>query len=374
MATTDASWRGPARYTTDRSRRLMAVLGVGIGLVAALGLAYGIVYWFTKGAFPGDTLTYYLAGLRLDSGHALYDLRPDDVWLYERPEFPLYGPPLVAVLWRPLAAIPGGWGIIVWLILMAFVTLSAVIYILLGTRGWAGLLVIPLIPSLTLLIGVGNVDALVLAGSIAAWSLTASGRWRTAGILVGALASLKLTPAILLIWLIATRRWEAVRWTIATGLVLAVVAVLGTEPGIWYRYLRVVTEGSQGGNTAALVVLLIGIVAVVVLRDRSALSFAISVILMPLGSPVAAGHSWSVMLAAVAPWVRSLHAAPCGAPPIQEPPRRQIDPVSPATTWRQPSDSSRAMKSASGPLTTTNVTSHASKMASQPSAPTATRV
>ena len=332
MTSTQPSWRHPATLGTERDRRLLAALGVGIGLVAAAGLAYGIAFWFTGGTFPGDTLTYYLAGLRLNSGHALYDLRPDDVWLYARPEFPLYGPPLVAVLWRPLAAIPGGWGMIVWLIAMAFATLASVFYLLLGTRGWAGLLVIPLIPSLTLLIGVGNVDALVLAGSVAVWALTVSGRWRAAGILVGALASLKLTPAILLIWLIATRRWEAVRWAIATGLVLAVVVVIGTEPGIWFRYLRVVTEGSQGGNTAALVLLLVGIVGVFVLRHRPAPSFALSVILMPLGSPVAAGHSWSLLLGALSPLTRPLEAAPEATQGDQPAPRSQIEPVSPATT------------------------------------------
>jgi Glycosyltransferase family 87 len=308
------------------------MLGFGIALVAAIGLAYGIVFWFTSGAFPGDSLTYYLAGLRLNSGHALYDLRPDDVWLYGRPEYPLYGPPLVAVMWRPLAAMPGGWGIIVWVIAMAFAALTAVFYLLLGTRGWAGLLMIPLIPSLTLLIGTGNVDALVLAGSIAVWSLTAQRRWRAAGILVGVLASLKLSPAILLIWLIATRRWEAVRWTIATGLILAVVVVVGTEPGIWFRYLRVMTDLSQTGNSSALGLLVVGVIAIVAVGSRPSLSFAISAILMPLGSPVAAGHTASLLLAAVAPWVRPLTAAPTEASSIQDPTRRQIEPVSPTTT------------------------------------------
>ena len=80
-----------------------------MGGIAVLGLAYGIIFWNASGAFPGDSLTYYLAGLRLNSGHDLYDLRPDDVWLYDRPELPSpTGPPLVAVVWRPLAAIPGG--------------------------------------------------------------------------------------------------------------------------------------------------------------------------------------------------------------------------------------------------------------------------
>ena len=187
---------------------------------------------------------------------------------------------------------------------MAFATLAAVFYELLGTRGWAGLLVLPLVPSLTLLIGVGNVDALVLAGTVALWALTASGRWRAAGILVGALASLKLTPAILLIWLIATRKWTAVKWAVGTGLVLVLVVVIGTEPGIWFRYLRVMSEGSLGGNTTALAVLLFGMLGIALIRDHAGWSFALSAILMPLGSPVAAGHSWSLILGSVTPMTR----------------------------------------------------------------------
>lgn len=314
MATARRPWTDPATYLTDRNRRLLAVLGVGIGVVSVIGLTYGIAFWFTSGAFPGDTLTYYLAGLRLDSGHSLYDLRADDVWLYGRPEYPLYGPPLVAVVWRPLAAIPGAWGMILWLVLMAFATLWSVFYILLGTRGWAGLLVIPLIPALTLLVGVGNIDAVVLAGSIVVWILTASGRWRAAGILVGVLASLKLTPAILLIWLVATRRWEAVRWAVTTGIVLAIIVILGTEPGIWLRYLRVATEVAASGNTSALIPLIVATVVTVAFGRRPAVSFAISIAMMPLGSPVAAAHTWSLLLGSIAPWARPLPVTPEGAP------------------------------------------------------------
>jgi hypothetical protein len=42
-----------------------------------------------------------------------------------------------------------------------------------------------------------------------------------------------------------------------------------------------------------------------VLRARPSLSFAIAVVLMPVASPVAAIHSWSVLLGALAPWMKS---------------------------------------------------------------------
>jgi hypothetical protein len=279
----------------------LALLGIGIGVVAALSLAYGIVWWNSIGAFPGDTLTYYLAGLRLDSGHALYDLQAGDVWLYSHPELPLMGPPLIAVLWRPLAAFPAGSGMIIWLVAMNFLAVLAVAYALLGTRGWAGLLVLPLVPALTLLMGVGNLDAMVLIGLFAAWALLASGRDRSAGVLIGFLASLKLTPAVLIVWLVVSGKWRAFRWSIATGLVLAVVAVVGTEPGIWFRYLRVMREAPGIGRPEALLIIPIGFALIALLRRWPRLTFGLSLALIPLGSPIAGGHTWSLLLGVLAP-------------------------------------------------------------------------
>ena len=290
---------------SPRMTRIVRALGIGIGVISVIALAYGIAFWHAGHAFPGDTLTYYLAGTRLNEGHNLYDLAADDVWLYAHPEFPLFGPPLIAVVWRPLAAIPNGWGIIIWLVAMNYCALTAIFWTLLGTRGWSGVLVLILVPSLTLLMGVGNVDAAILLGIIVVWTLVAAERPKAAGILVGVLASLKLTPAIFLIWFIARRQWTAVGWTVATGLVLAVVAVLGTGPGIWVRYARVIVEGSAAGRPGALIILAAGIAALFVVRSPRT-SFALATVLMPLGSPVAAGHSWSLELAATAPFLRPL--------------------------------------------------------------------
>ena len=286
------------------------LLGIGIGVVAVVGLAYGIFWWNTILAFPGDTLTYYLAGLRLDGGHALYDLQPSDVWLYSHREFPLLGPPLIAVLWRPLAALPVGSGMIVWLVAMNFLAVLAVAYALLGTRGLAGLLVLPLVPALTLLTGVGNLDALVLACLFAVWWMLASGHERSAGALIGFLASLKLTPAVLIVWLIFSRRWLALRWAIGTGIVLAVIAMIGTEPGIWFRYLRVMQEAPGLGRPEALLVIPIGFALIALLRRWPRLTFGLSIALIPLGSPVAGAHTWSLLLGVLAPVIGASTPAP----------------------------------------------------------------
>jgi hypothetical protein len=281
-------------------------LGVAAGVFGAVLLLGGLSLWFLQWHFyPLDTLTYYLAGTRLNIGHSLYDLGPGDPWLADRPEFPLFSPPFVAVLWRPLAAVPGQVGMLIWFVAMAFAAVYAVSISLVGTRGWAGLLVAALMPSLVLLIGVGNVDAIVLAGTIASWLLIQSRRDRTAGALVGVLASLKLTPAILLVWLVFSRRWNATVAALVTGAICALVTLIGASPDIFFRYLQVIRDASTVGHWWAFGALVAGIVLMWTFRARSHISFAIAVLLMPVASPVAAIHSWSVLLGTLAPWMKS---------------------------------------------------------------------
>jgi hypothetical protein len=289
-----------------RGLRTAEFLGVAAGVFGSVLLFGGLCLWFLQWHFyPLDTLTYHLAGTRLNIGHALYDLVPGDPWLADRPEFPLFGPPFIAVLWRPLAALPGQVGMLIWFVTMAFIAVYAISLSLVGTRGWSGLLIAVLMPSLVLMIGVGNVDAAVLLGAIAAWMLIGGGRDREAGILIGVLASLKLTPGILLVWLLVSKRWRAVKWTILTAIACGLVTIVGTSPDIFFRYLRVIGEATTTGRWWAIGALVLGVLLMWVLRARPSLSFAIAVVLMPVASPVAAIHSWSVLLGALAPWMKS---------------------------------------------------------------------
>jgi hypothetical protein len=290
-----------------QARRLLGVAAGGLGALLLIG---GVSLWFLEWRFyPIDTLTYYLAGTRLNAGHLLYDLGPGDPWYAEMPEYPLFSPPFIAVAWRPLAAIPGQLGMLIWIVSMAFAATYAVIIALIGTRGWAGLLVAALTPSLVLLIGVGNVDALVLLGTIGAWRLIESDHDREAGLALGVLASLKLTPAILIFWLLVSTRWRATAWAVLAVAVCLLIAMLGTSPDIYLRYLRVIHEAAGFGNPWALGALIVGFVSVWALRARPSLSFVVAVMLMPLGSPVTAIHSWSVLLGASAPWIKLVSRA-----------------------------------------------------------------
>ncbi len=196
---------------------------------------------------------------------------------------------------------PGISGMMLWWVVMALCTAWAVAVLLLGSRGWAGLAVLPLVPALTLLVGVGNVDAAILAGMIGAWMLR--DRPRALGILLAVLVSVKLTPAVLVVWLLATRRWQALGWFASSGLALAALTAAILGPGIFGDYLGVVAGASSSGRTWRLALILGGLVGTLLLgppRDRAA--FALSVVLIPFGSPVAATHTWSLLLAALAPW------------------------------------------------------------------------
>ncbi len=280
----------------------MRLLVAGIGVVAGVAVAAGIAWWCSNGFLAGDTLTYWLAGTRINVGHDLYSVRPDDPFVFDIRPYGLYSPPLIAVPWIVLAAMPGATGMVAWWLLMAGLGIWAIAVLLLGTRGLAGLLVLPLVPSITLLIGVGNVDAAMLAGVVGTWMLTTAGKDRWAGVLVGLLVSVKLTPAVLLVWLLSTRRWGALAAAATTAAVLAAATAVVLGPGIFLDYFRVVVGASSSGRTWALLAIPVGLAAVMLLGSRhGGVAFALSMTLVPLGSPVAAVHTWALLVACAAP-------------------------------------------------------------------------
>ena len=206
-----------------------------------------------------------------------------------------------------LAAMPGISGMAIWWVAMAFCAIWVIAAVLLATRGWAGLVILPLIPSIALLIGVANIDAAVTAGALVAWMCFARGRESAGRALVGALASLKLTPAVFLIWLIATRRWRALAWAVAMSGVLAIVALLAISPDVFFRYLGVVAGVSRGGPPFALATAAVGSLAIMLVgRRRPTVAWIMGAVLMPLGSPVTGAHTWALLLIAFAPATGSL--------------------------------------------------------------------
>jgi len=228
----------------------------------------------------------------------------------------------MAVVARPLAVLPDGLGMSVWLVAMAACAVTAMAMLLLRSPATTGIAMAVLAPSIVPTLIVGNVDALVLLSIVVTWWLLRDGHDRGAGLLIGLVASLKLTPVVLIWWMLATRRWRAAAFALGARAVLAVVAMLASEPLVFVRFVEVTLQnfgGSAGylsianfGELLGLepavaawlprLVLVGGLVLVVALRSRPAAAFATAVSLMVLGSPVAAFHTPVLLLGMLAPF------------------------------------------------------------------------
>src|SRR5439155_18905551 len=97
------------RSRSDGARLRWSPLAIAMVGVALGTLAVFLIYYFQRGFIPGDATVYLAAGERLDAGHALYALAPGDRDPGLKPPYwtvPLLSPPLIGVVFRPLALLP----------------------------------------------------------------------------------------------------------------------------------------------------------------------------------------------------------------------------------------------------------------------------
>ena len=306
-----------------RSGHLIDVLAIAfaIGVVVVIQILY-----FDRGFIPGDAFTYLAAGERLNAGHPLYALSPGDRQVGIEPPFwtvPLLSPPPIAVLWRPLAALPSELGVYLWWALQVAAIALAIGLMMRRRPRLVSLAVVVLSIPLVYEIGVGNLNGMVLLGLILTWRATARGDERTSGALSGVMAAFKLTPAILGWWLLTSRRWSAVRWALVAGLIVLAVSLLGAGLDAHLRYLGIVRETSaQGARPLSLagmalfvgvpatvasmlptVALVTGMVFVGLLRHRPGPAFIVAVLTMVFGSPTVSINWFIYLLACLAPFV-----------------------------------------------------------------------
>jgi hypothetical protein len=321
----------------------VAVPAVAIGFVVAIQRVY-----FNRGLIPGDSYTYLAAGERLNAGHLLYALSPGDRPVGFEPPFfavPLLSPPPIAVLFRPLAALPNEIGVYVWWV-ATIVILAATILVMLRHRPiLVGLAVLVLSIPIVYQIGVGNLNGLIVAGVVGAWYLLTRRRDVAAGAVFALMTALKLTPGIFLWWLITQRRWDAFKAFVGAGLVVLAVSVVGAGIQAHLEYLGIMRQTATTGTTylslagAARYVgvpaeianvlptaaIVIGAVAIWLLRDRPALAYVAAVLTMIAGSPVVQITWFTILLAALAPVIWPMPVRPhvpespvanSGVPPI----------------------------------------------------------
>ena len=271
-----------------------------------------------------DAYTYMTAGERLNAGHALYALSAGDRPVVLMPPYwtvPLLYPPFIAVLWRPLAVLPGGIALILWWAAAIVVVAWGLAMVTTRPRFAIALVVALLSSAIASQVLAANVDVWILVATLLMWRMSDGHHERTVGVLVALVIAVKLTPVFFGWWLLVERRWSALRWMCAAFAICGLVSIIGAGLGAHFEYLRILTQTSgtsatplslagvaatlglppavaSGVTTVALGAFLI---AMFVLRNRPMPLFAISVVASVMGSPVVSGTSQVRLLAILAP-------------------------------------------------------------------------
>lgn len=297
------------------SRTRQTLNGLLLGLVVAASL-----FWFwaylqasSLGAdrpqLFNDATTYLAAAERLNAGHELYALSDGDRPVLTIPgvyDAPLLSPPPIAALWVLIAAIPLGFA--AWMVAAWAATFAAVGYTVLRAPFPA----VPLAFLLSLPLGEqifgGNACAFYPLLYLLAW------RFRDRpwiGVLIAAMAAIKLAPIGMAAWLLGTRRYRALAVTLlslaAMFLVGGVIAGFNTYP----EYLSMlgsvgVSPMSLAGMTglpwASYALFGLGMAAAVAIgRWSPSWSFAVAVFASVVGTPALYPGHLASLLALVAP-------------------------------------------------------------------------
>lgn len=292
------------------------VAGV-VGLLVALQLVY-----FQRGLVPGDAFVYLAAGERLNEGHPLYALSASDRPADINPDYwriPLVSPPLIAVLWRPLAHL-GDAGPYAWWVAQVAALLASV-GVLLRRR--------PVLTATALLLlsvpfvyefAVGNVNSFLLVALLAAWRAFAAGRPATSGGLAAVASAVKVTPIFVGWWAVVTGGRSALVALLGTGVVALLVSLAGAGLENHLAYVSALAGGavsfsplSLGGmlrflgvseSMTRIVVAAVAAGAVLLiwrLRNRPDRGFQVAVVAMIAASPAVSINWFVLLLALLAP-------------------------------------------------------------------------
>jgi hypothetical protein len=187
-----AAMRHAGERMRPATKRILYLAWFALAIIgAAAGLA--VAYMHVVGDPLNDARAYYDAAARLNAGAALYpdglDPATNKIYLY---------PPLLAMLLRPLAVLPYEWFAVIWelIVVISFVLLVR----LLGARRketWLaiGVLGIPIGWALT--VAQAHIPMTLLIAMGQPWTIALA-------------ANIKLFPALIVLWWLGRREWEAV--------------------------------------------------------------------------------------------------------------------------------------------------------------------
>lgn len=300
--------RGPSPATRRIIRALLLVIAVGtpLGFARAHFIDFdapgNALYAFT------DADTYRAAGERLNAGHELYRLQEGDRPVLIIPGLftqPLVSPPPIAVIWRPIAALPFGYE--AWIVACWVALLGTVVYLVLRVGPPAALLAFLLSWPIGEELAVANVVSFFPAIFVISWRYR---RHPWIGAPLGAIAAVKLAPIAIVGWLVAERHLRALFAMAGTIAALVIVSVIGAGLDSFFEYLDIVptlkpsplsVAGQTGISWISYALLAGGVVLAATLRSRPRLAFCVSILTVVLGTPVVYIGGLVVLLALAAP-------------------------------------------------------------------------
>lgn len=331
MTTTGGSVRWNRARVSRVLRLFAAVVLVGALLQVIVLLRADLQHPIEIG---NDESNYLAAGERIAAGHDLYGLAPGDrpAAIDNAPHWTvsLLSPPPIAVLWRLLIAAPIPIVATIWW-LGGLASATAVATFVLVRAGPVGLVATVLLAhGLAVTAWSGNVNAFLIGAFALVWIASRiGGRGLISPVMAGGLAAvaavLKLTPVLLVWWLVCTRQWKAVGAAVVVGLVAVGVSVAVAGLDAHLRYLDIGrTTADVGASSDSLTGLLLAVgvppslataapylAAVIALalifasRERPDVSYAISILGLVLASPLTRYESLSMCLPAFLPWLIS---------------------------------------------------------------------
>jgi len=225
-----------------RRRPRLAEAFVPVGSVALLVGMLALVLASAGNTLGYDYHCYEGAAQALRDGKPMYDIA-FSVNVGTCPGTYTYPPAFAAVLvpWLSLGGAAAG----LWCVAMAACFLAGVA--LLPVRRdvrWLIVIVAALDWPLLYAVKLGQVEPLLFLGFAAAW------RWMDRAAVVGAAAAIgtlvKVQPALLAVWAIATGRFRAAALAAVAAVALAAAATLVTGVGAWGAYVQLLRD--LGGN------------------------------------------------------------------------------------------------------------------------------
>ena len=276
----------------------------------ALLMAFTIMAAWRQDAYLDpftDATTYLAAGERLNAGHDLYRLGPGDRELAQTMtlDLPLLSPPAIAVLWRPIAAVPFGFAL--WIVACWVSLLGTMAYLVLRI----GLPAAVLGASLCLPIGeqlaAANVASFFPALLVWAWLHRHDSR---ASAVLGGMSALKISPGVMAGWVVGQGRWRMLAWMGLGGAIVAVVGLAGAGIANHIAYFDVLRaarpsdlslSGLTGIGWLSPATLVGGTILAALLGRRPGLSFVVAVFALVAGTPAMYASALATLIAVLAP-------------------------------------------------------------------------